>query len=721
MGDEAGSLTVACGGCGRGLDPLRAGRVGVFDERFTYFCGPECRASFVTRGGPPVPEPEAPPSVRRLYVDDEVGPDEDTAPPPSYAARAPKEAGDARPPPASRPLPRRLVRAVGACGALVVALALAGDARPLLFARLALAVVALGLLAARLARPPWDASHPSRVATSAPPALAVLVALVAVVRRDPSGPGAVALAGLVLVSTAFAIAAVERARRATRSARRAWRLALEAPSGRDPSHPRVRVRPGEPVAVAEGATCPVDGVALAGDAEIEPWVGATSARVVREGDCVAAGARVVRGELRVASTYAGHDRAFERLVFVDATRADVVSTTARLGRVVSTGGGIVAAALAAIAVGSSAGFGLPMLVASIAAAAAVSTPAVAALASVHVGRAVLAAQAKGIAYRGADEWEAAADVSTGVFCARGTLLLGEPDLADLEAIGSIDPERVLALVAGAEAVTDHPVASAILRAAAARGIVADAVRSPTLLPGLGVTAVASTGEALVVGSRALMLRERVSVAVAEPTIGEIEGRGRTVLLAALAGKLVGVIGLQDGLRPGARAAVQHLLDAHVEPVLLSGDGRETCEAIARALDIDHVRPEVLPGEKAVEIERLVESGAHVAVIGRPRADAPALRAASVSIALASVGAAPAEWSAALASDDVRHAALAVSLAHLGRHDARVATAIAVTPGAVAALALAFGLAPAALGPVGAIAGTLAALVHARLGASRRAG
>ena len=123
------------------------------------------------------------------------------------------------------------------------------------------------------------------------------------------------------------------------------------------------------------------------------------------------------------------------------------------------------------------------------------------------------------------------------------------------------------------------------------------------------------------------------MALAETKITDLEAMGRTVLLVALGGRLVGVVGLQDGLRPGARAAVQHLLDVGVEPVLLSGDARETCEALGRALDIDHIRPELLPAERGDEIRRLADGGAVVAVIGRSPADDASLAAADVSIAL----------------------------------------------------------------------------------------
>src|SRR5690606_17985930 len=122
-------------------------------------------------------------------------------------------------------------------------------------------------------------------------------------------------------------------------------------------------------------------------------------------------------------------------------------------------------------------------------------------------------------------------------------------LTDLEVVGPYDENRVLSLVAGVEsAKVGDPIAMAIHRAAAARSLRPDAVRSPTTQPGLGVTAVASTGELLAVGSRALMLREKVSIAAAETIIANMEAHGRTVLLVALGGKLIAVLGLQDALR-----------------------------------------------------------------------------------------------------------------------------------------------------------------------------
>ena len=189
--------------------------------------------------------------------------------------------------------------------------------------------------------------------------------------------------------------------------------------------------------------------------------------------------------------------------------------------------------------------------------------------------------------------------------------------------------------------------------------------------------------------------------------------GRTVLLVALGGHLVGVMGLQDGLRPGARAAVQHLLDVGVEPVLLSGDARETCEAIGRALDIEHIRPEVLPGDRGDEVRRLAAGGATVAVVGRSPGDDVALAAADVSAALSSAGSSTAEWGVQLASDDVRDAAFAIRLAHRAKQEARLGLLLTVVPGLGASLGVAFALLPPAVAPLSAVMGTVAALFRLR--------
>jgi Cu+-exporting ATPase len=475
----------------------------------------------------------------------------------------------------------------------------------------------------------------------------------------------------------------------------------------------IDLRPGEEIVVEAGEVIPIDATVTAGVAVVVPWRGATARSERREGDVIVAGSRVIEGRLRAIVSWAGPDRAWIRLSNDPRRRGDLFSNLARAGRVFAerlapffTG----AATLGAFASTSSA---VEIGILAVSVQAALSGPVLATVPSLHVMRAVLQGLRRGIAFRSAEAFDRAAKVSSLAFCARGTLLLGEPEVADIDAFGDHRPTDVLALVAGAESGAQHATATAVLRAARARGVRPDGVRSPTLQPGLGTTAVASNGQTLVVGSRGLMLKEHVSVAAVESRITDLEAMGRSVLLVALGGRLIGLLGLQDGLRPGARASVQHLLDIRVEPVLLSGDARETCEALGRALDIDHIRPEVAPAERGDAIRRLADGGAIVAVVGRSPADDTALGAADVSIALGSAGSTAAEWSVQLASDDVRDAAFAIRLAHDARREARLALSLALLPAIGGSLIAALGLGAPALGPVGAALGGTLALLRLR--------
>jgi cation transport ATPase len=402
-----------------------------------------------------------------------------------------------------------------------------------------------------------------------------------------------------------------------------------------------------------------------------------------------------------------------RLTHDPRRRADVHAPLSRFGRNVATRASLVLAVIVALAAFSSDRDWVTIATFAIAAYAVLANAAVAKVASLHVIETVHGALRRGVVFRTAESLDRAGRVSTAVFCARGTLLLGEPEVANIEAFGKFDADRVLALVAGAESGGARPTAIAIQRAARARNVRPDGVRSPATLAGLGTTAVASSGQTLVVGSRGLMLRERISVALAEARITDLEAMGRTVILVALGGKLAGLIGLQDGLRPGARAAVQHLLDVGIEPVLLSGDTRETSEALGRAVDIDHIRPEVLPADRGEEIRRLADGGATLAVLGRSPRDDAALSAALVSVALGAAGSSVAEWGVQLASDDVRDGAFALRLAHDSRKNAQLGLALALVPGVTAALFMVLGIVPAFALPLTALAGSSVAIARLR--------
>jgi cation transport ATPase len=703
--------------------------VAVLEGRFRYFCRLACKEEYLSATGvlaDATAETAAPPAVAT---------DEPRAAPTPQPAAVAIDVVVEPPAVSATTAPRKralaLLDAVGiAAGVLAPAVGLLGPIADLL--RVPLACAALVILAARVALAPRDPADPHWLVAVGPPGAAVVAACWAAVGHAPHAVAVAAFAGL----SSSAALAVERlvgwARARVDAGRdriaRALDVRVRVIQGADTLEVAAAdVRPGEQVVALAGELVGVDAHVVAGDARVQPWLDARNVVVKREGDPVVAGARVLSSRLRLTTTWSGRERAWTKLLSLP-SRIDVTAPTALGCRRLVERGAPIAAALAGVASFSSNAPASEVLATMSAGALAFGAKALASFVGIHLARAHLEALSSGIAYKDARAFERAASTHVAVFSARGTLLLGEPEIVTVERAGTAarPPDqaeepgaaRILALAAGAETASSHPFAGAILRAARARGTRPDPVRNATAHAGLGVTAVASTGERLVVGGRAIMLEEKIGVAVADGRIAELEAQGRSVLLVALGDRVVGLIALQDGLRPGARAAVQRLLDARIEPVLLSGDARETCETIGRALDIDHVRPEVPPGDRGAEVRALSEGGSIVAVIGHPASDDGALGSADVAVAMGAAGSTPGEWAVALASDDVRDAAEALALARATRARAWGTVLLAAPPGLAALLMVAFGLAPLVVAPAATLLGAVAVAVHAREAARR---
>jgi cation transport ATPase len=433
----------------------------------------------------------------------------------------------------------------------------------------------------------------------------------------------------------------------------------------------------------------------------------------REGDPVVAGARVVSNRLRIITAWSGVERAWLKLLSTRQGRVDVAAPTPRVLRLTFERSAPIAAALCGMSAYASNATVVQVIAAGSAGALALGATAASGFASLHFARGHIEALGRGIAYKSARAFERAASATLAVLCAESTLLMGEPETVAVESLGVLDVERVLSLASGAASASTYPVAAAVLRSAHTRGVSPESVRNATVRMGLGVTALTAGGERVAIGGRALMLEEKVSAAVVDSRVSELESEGRSVLLVALGNRLVGIVAVQDGLRPGARAAVQNLLDAHIEPVLLSGEARQTCEAIGRALDIEHVRPEILPADSGIEVRALGESGSVVAVVGHPVKDDAALGAADVAVAMGAAGLTPGEWAVSLAGDDTRDAALALTIPRAARERARIAAVLAALPGFGAILSIVFGVSPVEIAPVAVLLGALAAAVHAR--------
>ncbi len=243
----------------------------------------------------------------------------------------------------------------------------------------------------------------------------------------------------------------------------------------------------------------------------------------------------------------------------------------------------------------------------------------------------------GILIKDAEALEVAHAVTTVVFDKTGTLTEGRPTLAALEPAPGIDRPQLLRLAAALQQSSDHPLARAVIERAASDGVVVPAAQDAQALTGRGVQA-SVAGDTLVLGSSRLMRELGAEPGALAETAGALEAQGRTVSWLMRrdgdATRLLGLLAFGDTAKPGAAQAVARLQQLGVATVMLTGDNRGSAEVMAKLLGIDRFRAEVLPGDKAAEVQALRDAGEVVAMVGDGINDAPALAAAQVGIAMA---------------------------------------------------------------------------------------
>src|SRR5229473_1969299 len=238
---------------------------------------------------------------------------------------------------------------------------------------------------------------------------------------------------------------------------------------------------------------------------------------------------------------------------------------------------------------------------------------------------------RGILFKNAAAIEAVARIHVVVMDKTGTLTMGEPEVTELSAEGLTEKE-VLALAAAVERDSEHPLAEAIVRHAERLGTPQLSATDFENVPGHGALATVD-GRRVAVGNARLMARETISLNGLASKRDAMAAEGRTVVIVAVDGRALAVIGISDAPRPSARAAIEALQQQDVEVAMLTGDNRATAERIARELGIRTVMAEVLPADKAKQIAELQRAGKNVAMVGDGVNDAPALAQADVGIAI----------------------------------------------------------------------------------------
>jgi len=405
---------------------------------------------------------------------------------------------------------------------------------------------------------------------------------------------------------------------------------------RETTVPVDQIVPGDRMVVRPGEKVPTDGLIVEGGSSFdESMLTGESVPVDKgPGDEVFGATVNQQGMVVVKATRVGADTALAQIVRLV---EDAQTTKAPIQRLADRVAGIFVPAVIAIAAVT---FGLWMAIDGEVAPAIQATVAVLIIAcpcalGLATPTAIMVGSGRGaelgVLFRNADVFERTRAIDTVVFDKTGTLTRGAMTLAELET--AEDESVLLRLVGSVEAAGEHPIARAVALGAEERGATLTRPTAFEILPGMGLRGTVD-GVEVTVGKAKLMSDTGVIVPGRyEDAVAEMEAGGLTSFLAAWDGEVRAALGVADTVRPTAADAVQRLQAEHIAVTMITGDNRRTAEAIAAEVGIDGVIAEVLPGDKAEEVERLQRGGRKVAFVGDGVNDAPALTRADLGVAI----------------------------------------------------------------------------------------
>lgn len=423
---------------------------------------------------------------------------------------------------------------------------------------------------------------------------------------------------------------------------------------------------GDLLLVRPGARVPADGEVVTGTADVdESMISGESRPVTKEpGARVVAGTVVVGASLRVTVTAVGEGTALSGIMRLVAEAQAASSRTQALADRAAAILFYVALFAGAITLVAWVAVGEPeealvrsatVLVIACPHALGLAIPLVIAISTTLGAR-------NGLLVKSRLALERARELDVVIFDKTGTLTRGQPILAEVVAASGGNESEVLAVAAGVEADSEHPLARAIVEGADRRGIAARTGHDFEALAGRGARAVIEGTIVAVGGPRLLDEFKLESPVDLRPVVARWETAGQTVLYVVRDGLVLGAMAVEDEIRPESMDAVRRLHQMGLRVAMITGDAQAVADSVARRIGIDEVAAQVLPADKANAVRQFQAGGRRVAMVGDGVNDAPALAQADVGIAIgAGTDVAVESAGIILVRDDPRDVAGAVEL------------------------------------------------------------
>jgi Cu+-exporting ATPase len=411
------------------------------------------------------------------------------------------------------------------------------------------------------------------------------------------------------------------------------------PDGNEEDVPLDQVRSGDRLRVRPGEKVPLDGVVEDGESAVDEGMVTGEPMPVEKkpGDKVIGATQNTSGTLVIRVEKTGKDTLLARIV---AMVSEAQRSRAPIQKLADRVSGIFVPVVIGIAILTFIVWAIwgppPSLAYAIVNAVAVLIIACPCALGLATPVSIMVASGKGasmgILFRNAEAIETLGKVNTVVVDKTGTLTEGKPKLVSVVTADEWAEKDLLRMAASMEQGSEHPLASAVVTGATERGVLPVRAEYFRAIPGKGITGRVE-GRSVVLGTLKLLDELGISANEWKGRAEALRSEGQTALFAAVDGRVAGILGIADPIKPTTPQAIRDLKADKVRVVMLTGDSRTTAQAVARTLGIDDVIAEVLPDQKKDAVLRLQKEGRVVAMAGDGINDAPALAQADVGIAM----------------------------------------------------------------------------------------